>query len=368
MLSQTIQPTVKNSKQISDMKQFWSTSIIILSVLILFNCQNSNVNEKTKFYNIPEIDKLSKEIEKNPKNAALYAARSLQFSQKEMLQEAEMDAEKALGLDSSKADYFKILADAYFENMHSNAAIKILQRSLGRFPQEKPLYLKLAEMQMIVEQYKDCALTLDMLFKISPDNPDGIFIRGQAKKMTGDTTEAIKDFEKVVSIDAENLDAYMELAIINNKKGDPITLKYLENVLRIDSLNEAALLTKAQYYHFRDDFENALSEYKNALIKKPQSANINYNMAQMYLEMGDRAKADKSKALAHYESAFQHFDNSTKFDVQFADAYYYKAVSAQRLNRNDIAIRDYENALRMGSFLYTVSPEKVEQELAKLKK
>ena len=349
------------------MKQFWSTSIIIFSVLMLFNCKNSSVKEKTKIYNIPEIDKLSAEIEKNPKNAALYAARSLQFSQKEMLQEAELDAEKALGLDSSKVDYYKILADAYFDNMHSNAAIKILQRSLGRFPQETALYLKLAEMQMIVEQYKDCALTLDMLFKISPDNPDGIFIRAQAREMTGDTVEAVKDFEKVVSIDADHINAYMKLALIKNRNGDPVTLRYLENVLRIDSLNEAALLTRAQYYHFRNEFEKALTEYKNALIRKPQSANINYNLAQMYLEMGDAAKGNKTKADSYYESAFQHFDNSTKFDVQFADAYFYKAISAQRLNRNDLAIRDLENALRLGSFLYTVSPETVEQELAKLK-
>jgi len=350
------------------MKQFWSTSLILIAVLTLINCTNNTKNDKVKYYNIPEIDKLTKEIEKNPKNAALYAARSLQFSQKEMLQEAELDAEKALGLDSSVVDYHKILADAYFENKHSNTAIKSLQRSISRFPQEKSLYLKLAEMQMYVEQYSDCAYTLDMLFKISPDNPDGIFIRALARKMTGDSLEAIKDFEKVVSIDADNIDAYMELAIIKNKSGDPITLKYVENVLRIDSLYEQALLLRAQFYHFRSEYDKALIEYKNALRKKPQSADINYNLGLMQLEMGDKSKSVKSKASEHYEAAFQHFDNATKFDVQFADAYYYKAVSAQRLERNDVAMRDYENALRMSSFLFTVSPDYVEQELAKIKK
>jgi tetratricopeptide (TPR) repeat protein len=346
------------------MKQFLSTSIILLAVLILINCKNSIEKDKVKYYNIPEIDKLTDEIIKNPKNASLYAARSLMFTEKELLQEAELDAEKALSLDSSKVDYFKILADAYFENNHSNAAIKTLQRSIGRFPQEKPLYLKLAEMLMIVEQYKDCAYTLDMLFKISPDNPDGIFIRGQVKKMTGDTTEALKDFEKVVSIDADNLNAYMELALINNESSNPITIKYLDNVLRLDSMNEKALLTKAQYYHMRSEFDKALVEYKNAIIKVPQSADINYNLGLMYLEMGE---SNKAKAESYYESALQHFDNSTKFDVQFADAYFYKAISAKKLNRNDLAIRDFENALRLGSFLGTVSPELVEQELARLK-
>lgn len=128
------------------MKQFWSTSIFILIVLTLINCNNSSEKGKLKYYNIPEIDNLTEKIEKEPKNAALYAARSLIFSEKEMLQEAELDAEKALQLDSTKIDYYRLLADAYFDNMHSYAAVKTIQKAIGRFPEEKSLYLNLADL------------------------------------------------------------------------------------------------------------------------------------------------------------------------------------------------------------------------------
>ena len=348
------------------MKQFWSTSIFILTVLTLINCNNSGSKEKLKYYNIPELDNLTEKIEKDPKNAALYAARSLVFSEKEMLQEAELDAEKAFQLDSTKIDYYRLLADAYFENLHSYAAVKTIQKAIGRFPQEKALYLNLAEMQMILEQYKDCAYTLDMLFKISPENPDGIFIRAMVKKLNADTTEALKDFEKVVALDADHVGAYMELAILKNKVGDPITLSYLNNVLRIDSMHEGALLTKAQYYHFRSEYDKALTEYENAILKINQSSDINYNLALMYLEMGDAEKGNKDKRSKYFESALRHFDNSTKFDPKFADAYYYKAIAALRLDRKDLAKRDLENAMRLNTFLQTISPEKVEQELAKI--
>jgi tetratricopeptide (TPR) repeat protein len=341
--------------------------IYLTFMIISFSC-SSDKKEKQKLYNIPEIDKLSAEILKNPKNAALYAARSVLFSRNELAQEAELDAEKALSLDSAKMDYYVLLTDAYFNNNHSHAAVKNMQKAIGRFPQETKLYLNLAEMQMLVEQYNDCVLTLDMLFKIQPENPDGLFIKGQVFKLTGDTSRAIQSFEKVVELDAENIDAYMELALHYNRKSDPKTLSYLENVLRLDSMNEAALLTKAQYYHFRSEYEQAKKEYENAILKHSQSAEFNYNLALMYLEMGDnsKSKGKKEESVKNYESAWKHFDNSTKFDVQFADAYYYKAISAERLNNKEAAIKDYNNALRLQGNLQFVLPQDIEAALNKL--
>lgn len=350
------------------MNRFFLLSLFSLSIFLIIAC-NSKQNEGQKVYNIPEIDKLSFEIAKNPKNAALYAARSVIFSEKEMMKEAEIDAEKALQLDSTNVEYYRLLGNTYFDNNHSHPAIKTLQKAIGRFPKDVKLYLILAEMQMLVEQYQDCKLTLDMLEKVQPEYPEAIFIQAQVLKLTGDTLKSVETLKKVVERDADHIGAYMELALFYNKKGDPLTLRYLDNVLRIDSLNEAALLTKAQYYHFRNEYEEAKNQYTNGILKHPQSADLNYNLALMFLEMGDNAdkKSDKEEAKKQYESALRHFDNSTKFDLQFADAYYYKAIAAERLGRNDLAVRDYENALRLQSYLQTVLPQTVEEAIAKLK-
>ena len=89
----------------------------------------------------------------------------------------------------------------------------------------------------------------------------------------------------------------------------------------------------------------------------------------MYLEMGDelKKKGNKAEAFKKYESAFRHFDNSTKFDVQFADAYFYKGIASERLEKNEVAAIDYENALRLQTYLETVLPETVEESLARVK-
>ncbi len=349
------------------MNRFLILTLFFAGVILLAACGNSQNAADAKIYNIPEIDKLTVEIAKNPKSAALYAARSLVFSEKEMMKEAEIDAEKALQLDSTKVDYYRLLGNAYFDNFHSHDAIKVLQKAIGRFPQEAKLYLILAEMQMLVEQYKDCIYTIDMLYKIAPENPEGMFLQGQVFRLTGDSLKAIEIFEKVVARDADHVSAYMELALYTNKKGDPVTLKYLENVLRIDSMHEGALLTRAQYYHFRSEYTEAIKQYENGIVKHPQSSDLNYNLGLMYLEMGDNIKSNKDEAAKYYGSSLRHFDNSTKFDLQFADAYYYKAIAAERLGKKDLAVRDYENAMRLQAYLETVSPITVEKALYKLK-
>ena len=88
----------------------------------------------------------------------------------------------------------------------------------------------------------------------------------------------------------------------------------------------------------------------------------------MYLEMGDnsKSKGKKEESVKNYESAWKHFDNSTKFDVQFADAYYYKAISAERLNNKEAAIKDYNNSLRLQGNLQFVLPQDIEAALNRL--
>jgi tetratricopeptide (TPR) repeat protein len=348
-----------------------STFIFSLTVFMLFTaCQGQKSDtEEFKTYNIPEIDKLSAEIAKNKENAALYAARSSIFSEHEMYQEAELDAEKALALDSAKIDYYRLLSNAYFDNNHSLSAIKTAEKAIEKFPEQEGLYLMLGEMLLYLNQYQDGLLTIDKLMKVRPNQPDGLFIQGQILKMMGDTLKALDRFQTVVEQDADHLDAYLQLALLTKNRKDDLNIRYLDNALRIDSLNETALLAKAQHYHLNGRFEEAQKAYETAIIRVPQSYELNYNLALMFLELGDNAeKAGKVEAAEEqYKNAFQHFDNCTKFEPQFADAYFYKGITAERLGKKDIAKTDYQNALKLQSFLGTVSPETVEEALNALK-
>ncbi|WCL81518.1 tetratricopeptide repeat protein [Saprospira sp. CCB-QB6] len=347
----------------------------VYSILLFFGlclalgaCNNENVNERPQQkYDIPAIDQLSQLIAKSPQDASLYADRSRAFWEAELYKEAELDAEKALALDSTKVEYYAVLADAYFDNQHSLSAIKVLEKAIDRFPQAVPLYLKLAEMQNIVKQYQEGMLILDKLEKIQPSQPDALYLRGNMLRDMGDTAQAMESFQATVEQDADYLDAYMQLAILGDKINAPYTVSYIDNALRIDSTYEDALLLKAQYYHFRSQFEEAEATYKQGILRQPMSPNLNYNLALMYLELGDSAAKQTEKAQDFFTKALRHFDNATKFDPQFADAYYYKAIAAERLGKKEIALKEYENALNMEVLLKTVDPATVEAAMARLR-
>ncbi|EJF54769.1 hypothetical protein SapgrDRAFT_3122 [Saprospira grandis DSM 2844] len=331
-------------------------------------CSSENVNKSPQqSYDIPAIDQLSQMIAKSPKEASLYADRSRAFWEAELYKEAELDAEKALALDSSKVEYYAVLADAYFDNQHSLSAIKVLEKAIDRFPQAVPLYLKLAEMQNIVKQYQEGMLVLDKLEKIQPSQPDALYLRGSMLRDMGDTLKALESFQATVEQDADYLDAYMQLAILGGKIDAPYTVSYIDNVLRIDSTYEDALLLKAQYYHFRSKYEEAEAAYEQGILRQPMSPHLNYNLALMYLEQGDQLAKQTEKAQDFFNKALRHFDNATKFDPQFANAYYYKGLAAERLGKKEMALQEYENALRMEVFLRIIEPSTVESAIARLR-
>jgi tetratricopeptide (TPR) repeat protein len=88
----------------------------------------------------------------------------------------------------------------------------------------------------------------------------------------------------------------------------------------------------------------------------------------MYLEKGEEElkKNAKVEAVKSFESAFNYFTNATKFDVQFADAFYYQGLAALKINKKPQAKIAFENALRLQSNLFTITPDRIEQELEKL--
>lgn len=358
-------------KNMTILKQNTVFILFLTLLLVISACQNStHQDEAVKVYNIPELDKLSVEIAKNPDNAALYAARSTFFTENELYKEAEVDAEKAVALDSTQIDYYRLLSNAYFDNNHSLSAIKTAEQAIEKFPNSKETYLMLGEMLLVLEQYQDGLMTIDKLMKVAPNNPDGLFIQGQILKEMGDTLQALDRYQTVVEQDADHLDAYVQLALLTQGRPDELNLRYLDNVLRIDSMNVTALLARAQHYHFQAKFEQALKEYKIAILRQPQEPDFNYNLAMMYLEMGKIAEksGNKEETEKHYKNAFHHFDNTTKFAPQFADAYFYKGIAAEQLGKNSTALQDYENAFRLQGFLGTIKPYEVEKAIDRLKK
>lgn len=314
-------------------------------VTILFACQettdpvNNNKKNAVEMTGIPTVDKISQEIAKNPADAALYVLRSEAYSNEEFYGEAVQDAEHALKLDSTQLKHFRLLANAYFDNAQSRPATKTLERALEIFPKEVETSLSLAEMYLIIQQYDKAVILLDQLFKFSPQNANGLFLKGMIMKELGDTALAVEHFQAAVESDADMITAHIQLGILFAALQKPIAIKYFDNALILDSTSYDALWKKASYYHDLEEYEEAMIWYEKLIYHYPQNANVQYNAGLMQMAKGD------------FEKAHWLFDNATKFEPTFGEAYYFKGEAAEKLNRKEEAIRSYREALNLGERL-----------------
>lgn len=301
----------------------------------------------TMLTGLPEVDVWTEKIGKSPKDTALYVSRYKVLMEVGDFARAVADGRKLVELDSTNVRFYRLLADAHFDNNDSRQAIKTLQQARERFAGDIYTRLKLAEMHLIVNEFEQSRIELDNLLKIEPYNTGALYMLGQLAKEQGDTMGALLQFQRVVEQDAEHHDAYIQLGKLADELGKPIALQYFDNALRIDSNSLVALLNKAQYYHQRGEFDAALVIYNKAVLAHPQEESVQYNMGLLYMERAELSAKDKAKAAEYLEKARKSFDNATKFAVDFGEAYYYLGLCYEKQGKMADARRHYENAVQM---------------------
>lgn len=300
----------------------------------------------------PEVAVWTEKIKASPRDTALYVARYKALIDAELHELAVEDAKMLISLDSTKVSYYRMLSNAYFEGNDSRQAIKIMQKAAERFDKDIYTRLALAEMHLVVQEYEQSRIVLDNILKLEPFNASARFMLGQLAKEQGDTMGALVQYQQVVEQDADHHDAYIQLGKLCDGLNRPIALQYFDNALRIDSNSMVALMSKAQYYHQRGQFDEALIIYNKGVNAQPLNAEVQYNMGLLYIERSDLAAAkDKALSADYLERARKHFETATKCDVLFGEAYYYLGLAFEKQGKLSDAVRNYENAIRMGESL-----------------
>jgi tetratricopeptide (TPR) repeat protein len=284
----------------------------------------------------PEIQQLSKQIEANPDNAALYATRGVLWYDNQNFDEGIADLEKAIQLDSTKAEYFHELASMYMDYYKSRQGLNVMKRAAAAFPKRIPTLLKLAELQLILKQYADALFTLEQIRAISPLNAEMFFMFGNVFVDMGKKEEAIGAFQSAVENDPGLTDAWIKLADLLAEKNSPAAGKYYDNALRADSNNIDALHAKAYYLaNKKNDLAGAIRLFKKTNVINPQYADGYYNVGLIYMDMDS------------LNQAYQRFDLAVKYAPEFAEAYYHRGLAAEKSGNIAQAKSDYDNVLRL---------------------
>ncbi len=322
--------------------RYFFVYIILASSLLLGACKRNNKQKVPEaiqhLVGAPEIVRLTRLIEEEPKNDSLYYLRAQAYYHLDGFDEALNDIQTALSIDSMKPQYYHLLADVlidYARPNDSKRAVEVLTLAAERFPERIPTLLKLSEFQLIVKQHSNALATLDRIFRIDPRHPEAFYMAGRVALDMGDTAKAIASFKRAVQYEATHADAWFLLGRIYLSQDNPLAIQCFDNVLRIDSTNLEAREFKAIFYKFRGEFDKAFEIYRDIVKLNPDYSNAYFDMGTIYLELDSLSKA------------YDHFNIAVKTDPLFVMAYYYRGLTSELLGNTEAARADYKQALKM---------------------
>jgi len=283
----------------------------------------------------PGLEQVNRQIQENPEDASLYAARARLLLDQGAIDEAIADLQTAIQKDSLNPDYYHALADVYLDYFKSQQALETMVQAGNRFPKRIPTLLKLAEFQLILKLYNEALFTLERIRQIDPLNAEMFFMFGKVFEEKGDLDRAIEGYQRAVENDPDLIDAWIKLGNLWMDRGEPIAEKFFDNALRVDSNHIEALKAKAYYLaNVKDDLEGAARLYRKINVLDPQNEEGYYNIGLLYLDMDSLNRA------------YQSFDLAIKMDPTFVMGYYYRGVAAELKGDLQQARTDYENALK----------------------
>lgn len=311
-----------------------------LLLLAISACNNepkpTEANIPTVSGGTPQIQDISKKISETPTNASLYATRGALWYENENFDEGIADLEKAIQIDSTKPEYYHILADMYMDYFKSRQGLQVMEKAGLRFPERVPTLLKLAEFQLILKQHVQALASLQRIQVREPLNPEMFFMFGNVFSDMKKTDQAITAYQSAVENDPNLVDAWVKLADLLAEKGSPQAAKYYDNAIKADSASVEALHAKAYYLsNKKNDLKGAIAIYKKINTVNPQYAEGYYNLGLIYLDMDS------------VQQAYNSFDLAVKFAPEFAEGYFHRGLAAEMKGDKAQALSDFENVLRI---------------------
>jgi len=298
------------------------------------DAQTDTTTEEITGTGNPELDALTQRILTDPKNPELRYERAKVYYSMEGYDQAIEDLKNALIQDTTKADYFHLLADVYLDNYNSRLALNVMANAAQRFPERIPTLLKLAEFQMILKQNDNSMKTVNSILEIDPQEAEAFMMMGLNFKDVGDTDKAINSFQTAVEMDADLIDVWIILGNLFAEKKEKIAERYFNTAVSIDPENLSTVAARGTYYLQNNELEKAKKDFLFVTKKDIQNSNSFFNLGLVYIEQDSIGKANNM------------FDITLKTNPLYMKAYYYRGLTYELLGENKKAYADFQQLAR----------------------
>lgn len=295
---------------------------LVLSLLLIFSgCkEDKRTPDTAEAVDASSPSQLvTKELIDDPENPDLYIARGKVYYDQGDYDLAIDDFNTAISLDSTKAEYYHLLADGYLDNNQSRDALAVMNKVVEKHPERIPSLLKLSEFQLILKQYDNSIRTINEIIRQDPQNAEAFFMLGMNFRELGKKEEAINAFQTSVEMDPEILDAWLLLGELHEESDSEKAITFYDNAASIAPDKAEPLHAKAFLYQNSNRIDQALEVYRDLNTKFPDYIPSYLNTGIIYMELDSLDKAieqfniiarrSPESPLGHYYLAQAHLLN-----------------------------------------------------------
>jgi tetratricopeptide (TPR) repeat protein len=283
------------------------------------------------------VTMITDQIKKNPENAQLYYNRAQAYTALGNDSNAIKDAFKALAIDSTKAEYFKLAGDILHKNKAYSACVGYYLKSCKLDPTDNEYQYKLANMYFILKEYTKAMYHIGLVLRTDPYHYDAHFLKGMLHADMKDTAAAIRAFQSTAQINPEKQDAYLQLAFLTSERDINQAKLYFMNAFKTDTLNMEPLNGIGLLHQNRGEIEEAKKIFTDIILRDMTYEKAYYNMGCMLMDQDS------------LEKAIRQFGYAIKNKPNYVEAYFNRGLCNERLNKKEEAIADYTSCTRLDS-------------------
>jgi tetratricopeptide (TPR) repeat protein len=248
-----------------------------------------------------KIADLDKAIELAPRNPMIYRRRAGVYQRSGKFDEATKDLRKVIELDDNNIDALGSLAESLARLDRFEEALKLADEAIKTEPDSSAGYELRARIYIMQEDGEKALVDLSKAIELNPKGVVALLLRATIYLTEDKLEQANADLDRVQAINPNIPQLYLLRAGVFEQREDYLqAAKILEVILRFAPNDEQMRLRVAMDYSMAEEFENAIKHVNVAIQGNNESWLAYYSRADIYLSMGEHAKA-----IEDYERAYE---------------------------------------------------------------
>ncbi len=307
------------------------------------------------------VDVYTKAIALKPNDPGAYLNRGVAYATLKQDGPAEDDLRKAVSVDPKATQAYYALANFYLNKKDPKKAEDVLREAIQNAPPEDPMpYLRLASLMLREGRKSDGELVVQQLRNKQPNSAVVAAAIGDYYLALRDPQDAIKEYQRGLSLDPKNPDLQLRLleTEINTGKIEDAT-KLTDQLLKENPGDIMARITHARLLAIKGNSAEAISTLREVIKDAPENVQAHFILGQVLHQTGDLAgaKSELQEALKRQpdNQMVLHALAETYRDSRDFDTAREYAARLQKLNDSpsvhflnatiDIGDKDYAGAL-----------------------